>query len=76
MTNVTFKIDDTTLLWARMRALKQARSLNAVVVEFLEQYAEVPDEFRAAAEARPAAQQRAAPARIRVSRQPRSGSRR
>ena len=39
VTNITFKIDQQVLLYARWRALKEGTSLNAVVSDFLAEYA-------------------------------------
>ena len=38
-TNVTFKVDQQVLLYARWRALKEGTSVNAVVEAFLAEYA-------------------------------------
>ncbi len=38
-TNITFKIDQQVLLYARWRALREGTSLNAVVGDFLAEYA-------------------------------------
>ena len=40
MANLTLSIDDNTLRAARIRALEQGTSVNAVVREYLEQYAQ------------------------------------
>lgn len=48
MTNLTITIDDEALRKARIRALSQGTSVNAVVREFLESYAGVrPEQERA-----------------------------
>lgn len=49
MTNLTITVDDETLKRARMRALEQNTSVNAVLREFLEAYAGVSRERREAA---------------------------
>ena len=41
-TNVTIRIDEHVLTWARLRAFFGGSSLNAVVGRFLEEYAAVP----------------------------------
>ncbi|MEM9292121.1 MAG: hypothetical protein AAGD01_10610 [Acidobacteriota bacterium] len=51
MTNLTITIDDNTLRRARIRALEQGTSLNALLREYLEQYAGVRSEQRSAADA-------------------------
>jgi len=40
MTNLTLTIDEDVLLRARIRALEQGTSVNAVVRRFLEEYAD------------------------------------
>lgn len=50
MTNLTITIDDEALRKARIRALEQGTSVNAVVREFLEAYGGVRAEQRAAVE--------------------------
>lgn len=47
MTNLTLSIDEETLKRARIRALEQGTSVNAVVRAFLGSYAGVDDENRA-----------------------------
>lgn len=47
MTNLTLTIDEETVKRARIRALEQGTSVNAVVRKFLECYAGVEDERRA-----------------------------
>ena len=44
MTNVTLAIDDDLLKRARIKALEQGTSVNAVVRSFLETYAGAPDQ--------------------------------
>lgn len=41
-TNVTFRVEENVLTWARARAFFGGSSLNAVVCRFLEEYAAVP----------------------------------
>lgn len=48
MTNLTITIDEDALKKARIRALEQGTSVNAVVREFLEAYAGVRPEQRKA----------------------------
>ncbi len=45
MTNLTIDFDDETLEQARIRALRQNTSVNAVLNRYLEEYARM-DEFR------------------------------
>jgi hypothetical protein len=45
MTNVTMAIDEETLKKARIHALEQGTSLNAVVREFIEAYAQGQDKY-------------------------------
>lgn len=47
MTNLTLSIEEETLKRARIRALEQGTSVNAVVRTFLESYAGIEDERRA-----------------------------
>jgi hypothetical protein len=47
MSNLTLSIDEETLRRARIRAIEQRTSVNAVVRQFLESYAGVEDERRA-----------------------------
>lgn len=47
MTNLTLSIEEETLKRARIRALEQGTSVNAVVRDFLQSYAGVQDERRA-----------------------------
>jgi len=47
LVNVTLSIDEETLKRARIRALEQGTSVNAVVRSFLESYAGVEDERQA-----------------------------
>lgn len=47
MVNLTLTIEDETLKRARIRALEQGTSVNAVVRRFLESFAGVEDERRA-----------------------------
>lgn len=47
MTNLTLSIDEETLKRARIRALEQGTSVNAVVRAFLGSFAGVDDENRA-----------------------------
>ena len=49
MANLTLTIDDTVLRRARIRALEQHTSVNAVVREFLETYAGVDERVDAMA---------------------------
>lgn len=49
MSNLTLAIDEETLKRARIRALEQGTSVNAVVRDFLESYAGMEDERRALA---------------------------
>jgi len=46
-TNVTIQVDADDLTWARMRALFAGTSVNSLLRNFLEEYAAVPDRFRA-----------------------------
>jgi len=39
LTNLTVKVDQEVLLYARWRALREGTSVNAAVVSFLEEYA-------------------------------------
>ena len=39
VTNITFKVDQQIVLYARWRALREGTSLNAVVADFLAEYA-------------------------------------
>ena len=39
ITNVTIKVDQQVLLYARWRALREGTSVNAVVADFLAEYA-------------------------------------
>jgi len=48
MTNLTITVDEGTLKRARMRALEEDTSVNAVLREYLEEYAEVRRERREA----------------------------
>ncbi len=41
MTNLTISVDDETLKQARIRALQQNTSVNAVLGRYLEQYARI-----------------------------------
>ncbi len=41
-TNLTVRVDQQVLLWARMRALFRHQSLNRMVNDFLEELAEIP----------------------------------
>jgi plasmid stability protein len=43
MANLTIVVDDAVLKKARMRALEQGRSVNAVLREHLEAYAGLPE---------------------------------
>jgi hypothetical protein len=45
-TNLTVRVDDHVLLWARTRALFARTSVAALVQAFLEEYAAVPEKFR------------------------------
>ncbi len=45
LSNLTLKVDQQVLLWARMRALKEGTSLNRRVNAFLQEYAAVPDRW-------------------------------
>jgi hypothetical protein len=45
--NVTLRLDADTLLWARARAFYGGTSVNALIRGFLEEYAAVPDAWRA-----------------------------
>jgi hypothetical protein len=47
LTNVTVQVDADDLTWARMRALFAGTSVNSLIRNFLEEYAAVPDRFRA-----------------------------
>lgn len=47
MTNLTLTIEEETLKRARIRALEQGTSVNAVVRRFLESFAGIEDERRA-----------------------------
>lgn len=49
MTNLTITVDEGTLKRARMRALEEDTSVNAVLREYLEEYAGVRRERREAA---------------------------
>jgi hypothetical protein len=44
---VTVQVDADDLTWARMRALFAGTSVNSLLRNFLEEYAAVPDRFRA-----------------------------
>jgi hypothetical protein len=44
-TNITLKVDQQILLWARMRALKDGISLSRKVTDFLEEYAAIPESW-------------------------------
>lgn len=46
MTNLTLSIDEALLKKARIQALEQGTSLNAVVREFLQNYAGGPQKFQ------------------------------
>jgi hypothetical protein len=46
-TNITLKIDEDVLLWARVRAGFAGTSVNRLVRVFLKEYAGVPETFRA-----------------------------
>jgi hypothetical protein len=48
MTNLTITVDEQTLKRARMRALEEGTSVNAVLREYLESYAGVSREQREA----------------------------
>lgn len=48
MTNLTVKVDDETLKKARIRALEEGTSVNAVLRAFLEEYTSGSDHRRAA----------------------------
>lgn len=50
MTNLTVKVDEETLKKARIRALREGTSVNALIRAFLEDYAEVRQERRRAGE--------------------------
>jgi hypothetical protein len=50
MANLTLTIDEDVLRRARIRAIEQKTSVNAVVREFLESYAGIDDAERALAE--------------------------
>ena len=45
-TNITLRVDADVLLWARVRAGFAGTSVNALVRQFLLEYAAVPDAFR------------------------------
>jgi hypothetical protein len=45
-TNITLRVDADVLLWARVRAGFAGTSVNALVRQFLSEYAAVPDAFR------------------------------
>lgn len=47
MTNVTLAVDEEILKKARIHALEQGTSLNAVMREFLEQYADAHNKYTA-----------------------------
>lgn len=47
MTNLTLTIEEETLKRARIRALEQGTSVNAVVREFLESYSGTAEQHRA-----------------------------
>jgi Family of unknown function (DUF6364) len=47
VTNLTLSIEEETLKRARIRALEQGTSVNAIVRTFLESYAGIEDERRA-----------------------------
>jgi hypothetical protein len=40
--NVTIRIDEQVLLWARMRSLFLGRSVNRLIVDYLEDLADIP----------------------------------
>lgn len=40
--NITLRVEDQVLLWARMRALMRGQSLNRIVNDFLEELADIP----------------------------------
>ncbi|MEP6807687.1 MAG: hypothetical protein ABI978_03715 [Chloroflexota bacterium] len=44
--NVTIRVDDDALIWARVRAFFGCTSINALVAAFLKEYAAVPDRWR------------------------------
>ena len=50
MSNLTIQIDREVLLQARMRALREGTSVNAILREYLERYAGLEGEREAAAE--------------------------
>ncbi len=45
-TNIALRVDADTLLWARVRAGFAGKSVNALIQQFLLEYAAVPDTFR------------------------------
>jgi hypothetical protein len=45
--NLTLRVDGDVLLWARTRALFGGTSVNALIRNFLDEYAAVPDSWRA-----------------------------
>lgn len=40
--NLTIRIDEQVLLWARMRSLFLGRSVNRLIVDYLEELADIP----------------------------------
>jgi len=54
--NVTLRVDSDVLLWARMRALFARTSVNALIRDFLSEYAAVPTAWRERRDPRPAGQ--------------------
>jgi hypothetical protein len=40
--NLTLRVEDQVLLWARMRALFRGQSLNRMINDFLEELADIP----------------------------------
>ena len=44
-TNITLKVDQQILVWARMRALKDGISLSRKVTDFLDEYAAIPESW-------------------------------